>query len=719
MLRINDLLEDIKINNPDADLELIQKAYIFSAKVHKGQKRRSGEPYLIHPLTVADILAKMKLDESTIVVGLLHDVVEDTHAEHDEIAELFGDEVATLVDGVTKISKIESRDLEDRQAENFRKMIIAMAKDVRVILVKLADRLHNMRTLQHMKEESQRRIAQETMDIYSPLANRLGISWIKSELEDLSFMYTQPILYKQISSRFKKTKNERDEYIKTVRNSLEEKLKSYNINAEVTGRAKHFYSVYQKMQRRGLSFDQLHDIIAFRVMVDEVKDCYEALGIVHSMWKPVPGYVKDYIGLPKPNMYQSLHTVMIGPFGERVEVQIRTKEMHKIAEDGVAAHWRYKESGTSRHPGKSHKKFDWVDSILEWQKDTKSSREFMDDIKDDLTPNKMIYVFTPNGDVNELPDGSCPIDFAYSIHSQIGDRCVGAKINNKIVPLKHKLKNGDTAEIVTSASQKPNASWLNLVKTSKARTRIRHCLKVADFERSLLFGKELCNKEFRKFTLTLPKLTKSGKLLEIAKGYNFKSEDALLAAIGFGKVTPLQIISKILSQVEIEKVYKKKESKLTKVISKITRGGRSAVKVSGLDDILIRFAKCCSPVSGEPILGYISHGRGITIHTTDCHFAKAISEDRQISVKWDVKDATYTTAIISVKCDNKKGILADIAACISKLEANISDVKVDIHQGDAANCIFKIEVKNISQLKKIMKNIEKLKGVISVERRRK
>jgi GTP pyrophosphokinase len=719
MLRFNDLLDHILEFNENSNTELIQKAYVFSAKVHQGQKRLSGEPYLIHPLEVADILAKMKLDDETITVGLLHDVIEDTHTDLSKLKEMFGEEVATLVDGVTKISKIESRDIEDRQAENFRKMIIAMAYDVRVILVKLADRLHNMRTLEHQRKESRKRIAQETMDIYSPLANRLGISWVKSELEDLSFKYILPSAFKEIDVRFKKTKKERKEYITKVIDTISRKLDEFNIKAEVTGREKHFYSIYQKMQRRGLSFDQLHDIIAFRIIVGNLKDCYEVLGIIHSLWKPVPGTFKDYIGLPKPNMYQSLHSIMIGPYGERLEVQIRTREMHRIAEHGVAAHWRYKESNKSTTIKKTAQKIEWVDKLLEFQKESGTSREFMDNIKEDLLPNKMIYVFTPGGDVKEFPAGSCPIDFAYSIHSQVGDKCTGAKINNKIVPLKHLLKNGDTVEIITSTTQTPNSDWLNYVKTSKARTRIRHFLKIEDLEHSLALGKELCTKEFKKFGLTVPKLIKEGKLKAIASEYNYKDEDALLAGIGFGKVTPLQILGKILPQEEIDKVYKKKESKLTKVISKFTGGKGGAVKVSGMDNILVRFAKCCSPVSGEPIVGFITHGKGVSIHTTDCHFVQTISDERRVSVTWDTKDKVYTSAVICVICDDKKGILADIVASISKTETNISDVKVEIQPDKTASCVFKVEVKDINQLQRIMKNIEKIKGVICVERKRK
>ncbi len=716
MLRFNDLLDDILEYNVNANVELIQKAYVFSAKVHQGQTRLSGEPYLIHPIEVADILTKMKLDEASVVCGLLHDVVEDTYTTITEISDMFGDEIAKLVDGVTKISKIESRDIEDRQAENFRKMIIAMGQDIRVILVKLADRLHNMRTLEFHPPERRVKIAQETMDIYAPIANRLGIAGIRSELEDLSFVNLQPNIYRRVAIKFKKTKKERKDYITNVIKIIQGKLSEYKITAAVTGRTKHFYSIYQKMRKRGLSFDQIHDIIAFRVVVDNIKNCYEVLGLVHSMWKPVPGKFKDYIGLPKQNMYQSLHTTVIGPYGERLEVQIRTNEMHKVAEYGVAAHWKYKE-GKAVQGGKDAKRYKWIESILEWQQESKSSREFMDHIKDDLYPGKMIYAFTPNGAVKEFPEGSTPVDFAYSIHSEVGDHCVGAKINNKIVPLKHKLKNGDTVEIITSSTQSPSSNWLNYVMTSRARTRIRQFLKAVDKEKSIALGKSICDKEFKRFDLNVAKLTKKGKLKEAAAELNFKDEDSLIASVGFGKVTPLQILGKILTQEEIEKVYKKKESKLTKVLSKITRKQHSAVIVSGTENVATRFAKCCTPVSGEPITGYITRGRGVTIHTKECTFGKNISDERKVSVKWDSKDKSYSYTNILVKCEDKKGILAEIAASISKTEVNITDVKVITLPEKTADCVFKVEVNNINRLQKVMKNIQKIKGVISVERK--
>ncbi len=719
MFRFNDLLDNILAYNKDASVELLQKAYVFSAKVHQGQTRLSGEPYLIHPLEVAHILTKMKLDDDSIVVGLLHDVVEDTYTTIDEIQEMFGEDIATMVDGVTKISKIENRDIEDRKAENFRKMIIAMANDIRVILVKLADRIHNMRTMSFQRPERKTKISQETMDVYAPIANRLGVSWIKSELEDLSFMYLQPEMYERIATRFKKTKSERQEYIKEVIATINQKLAEYNIKAKISGREKHYYSIYQKMEKRGLTFDQIHDIIAFRVIVADLKDCYEVLGIVHSMWKPVPGKFKDYIGLPKPNMYQSLHSTMIGPYGERLEVQIRTQEMHKIAEEGVAAHWRYKAG--AKIGRKDGTQFEWINRIREWQEESKDSAEFMDIIKEDLAPEKMIYIFTPRGDVKEFPSGSTPVDFAYSIHSQVGNQCMGAKIGNKIVPLKHELKNGDTVEIITSTTQKPSKDWLNFVKTSRARTRIRQFLKAAERESSITLGKSLCEKEFKRFNLSVTKMTKSGTLKDIAKEFNFRDEDTLLASVGFGKVTPVQILGKALPHEELEKVYKKKETKLSKVISKFKKKKpkqRSAVKVLGMDNLMVRYAKCCSPVSGEPIIGYITRGRGVAIHTKSCKFAKAMSDERSVAVSWDVQDKLLTSAMLSVRCDDKKGILAEIANTISKTETNIADVKVRIMPDKTAICTFKIEVLDIAHLQKNMSNIQGLKGVISVERKR-
>ncbi len=491
MVRLDDILEKILVYDPDADLDAVRKAYVFSAKVHQGQVRLSGEPYLTHPMEVAFILAQLRMDVATVVTGILHDTIEDTLTTLDEVRTIFGDEVAALADGVTKIGKMTFRTREERQAESFRKMLLAMARDIRVILIKLADRLHNMRTLDHLAEERRCKIAQETLDIYAPLANRMGISWIKSELEDLSLRYLEPEIYQDLSTRVTVRKEERKNYIGEVKKTIEDKLNEQGIEGQVSGRFKHLFSVYRKMDRQGIDFEQIYDLIAFRIIVANVRECYGALGVIHAAWKPIPGRFKDYIAMPKANMYQSLHTTVMGPYGERMEVQIRTEDMHRVAEEGIAAHWKYKEGkAAGGGPGKDEKRFGWLRQMLEWQQELKDSREFMDSVKVDLFPEE-VYVFTPAGDVKELPRGSTPIDFAYSVHTDIGHRCVGGKINGKLVPLKTKLNNGDIVEVMTAPSQTPSKDWLQFVRTSKARNKIRQWIKTQQREKSVELGKEL------------------------------------------------------------------------------------------------------------------------------------------------------------------------------------------------------------------------------------
>ncbi|HZH03189.1 MAG TPA: bifunctional (p)ppGpp synthetase/guanosine-3',5'-bis(diphosphate) 3'-pyrophosphohydrolase, partial [Myxococcaceae bacterium] len=544
MIRLNDILQKVAAYHPDPDLDILKKAYVYSAKVHQGQLRSSGEPYLVHPLEVAGILSQLKLDEASIVTGLLHDTIEDTLATFEELTELFGSEVAQLVDGVTKLSKFSasaSLSQEEKQAENFRKMIIAMARDIRVILVKLADRTHNMRTLEYMKEEKQVRIAQETLDIYAPLANRLGISWIKSELEDLSLRYLKPQEYADLQSKVGRRKKEREKYVDDVVKLIESKLKERNLQGQVQGRFKHLYSIYKKMKSQGIDFDQIHDIIAFRILMPTVPSCYEALGLIHQLWKPVPGRFKDFIAIPKPNMYQSLHTTVIGPLGERVEVQIRTEEMHKIAEEGIAAHWAYKEGKVI---SKDDEKFAWLRQLMEWQQDLKDPKEFLETVKVDLFTDE-VFVFTPKGDVRSLPRGATPVDFAYAIHSDVGSRCVGAKVNGKIVPLRYKLKNGDTVEVLTSPQAHPSKDWLTFVKTSRAQQRIRAYIKEQQREKSLQLGRELTEREFRRASLNLNKMIKGGDLTTLVQEMGFRTEDDLLVAVGYGKVDPHQLVQKL------------------------------------------------------------------------------------------------------------------------------------------------------------------------------
>src|SRR2546430_9318347 len=547
MIRLNDILERVNTYRPEADLDLIKKAYVYSAKVHQGQVRKSGEPYLIHPLEVAGLLAELKLDEASIVAGLLHDTIEDTLATAAENRELFGDEVLALVEGVTKLGTFSHGPTtqEEKQAENFRKMLVAMAKDIRVILVKLADRTHNMRTLAHMQPDAQQRIAQETLDIYAPLAHRLGIQWIKIELEDLAFRYLKQAEYADHEQQVAQTQKDRAKFIGDVVQLLQTKLKEAGLEAEVQGRPKHLYSIWKKMRKNGLnSVSQLHDIVAFRLILKSVPACYEALGLIHSLWKPVPGRFKDYVAIPKPNMYQSLHTTVIGPTGERIEIQMRTEEMHHIAEEGIAAHWVYKE-GKSSGRGGDDEKFAWLRQLMEWQHDLKDPREFLETVKVDLFTDE-VFVFTPKGDVRSLPQGSCPIDFAYAIHSEVGAHCAGAKLNGKMVPLRTKLKNGDSVEILTNANVRPNKDWLGFVKTSRAQAKIRQFIKMQQRERSLEIGRDLLEREFRRFDLTFTKMVKAPEFLKLANDYGHSRADDLVSAVGYGKLSPANVLQRLL-----------------------------------------------------------------------------------------------------------------------------------------------------------------------------
>ncbi len=542
MLRLNDILDRVSGYAPGADLDVIKKAYVYSAKVHQGQIRKSGEPYLVHPLEVAGILAEMRLDEASIVTGLLHDTIEDTLATREEIAEIFGEEVAELVDGVTKLSQFSAGNTqEEKQAENFRRMVVAMAKDIRVLLVKLADRAHNMRTLDFMSPEKQERIARETLDIYAPLANRLGIQWIKIELEDLSFKYLNPAEYAELKERIANRAQARDRFIVEVVGIIQGKLQEQGIPAEVKGRVKHVYSIWRKMRVQNLEFDQIHDLIAFRVIVDSVAQCYESLGFVHSLWKPVPGRFKDYIAIPKPNMYQSLHTTVVGPEAERVEIQIRTREMHRIAEEGVAAHWAYKEGKPGAGKDADAQKFAWLRQLLEWQRELPDPREFIETVKVDLFADE-VFVFTPKGDVKSLPRGATPVDFAYAVHSKVGEHTVGAKVNGKIVPLRYKLKNGDTVEVLTSPSSHPSKDWLGFVKTSRAQARIRAYVRQLEQKRSLEIGLEIAERELRRYGLSLHKLQKAGDVDKMASGAGYKQGNDLLVALGYGKVSPREFL---------------------------------------------------------------------------------------------------------------------------------------------------------------------------------
>jgi guanosine-3',5'-bis(diphosphate) 3'-pyrophosphohydrolase len=737
MIRLNDILQRVSAYHPDPDLDIIKKAYVYSAKVHQGQLRSSGEPYLVHPLEVAGLLAQLKLDEASIVTGLLHDTIEDTLATREELTELFGEEIATLVEGVTKLSKFQASPTlsqEEKQAENFRKMIIAMAQDIRVILVKLADRTHNMRTLEHMREDKQQRIAQETLDIYAPLANRLGISWIKTELEDLSLRYLKPQEFLDISAKVDARKKEREKYIDEVVSVIDAKLKERNLQGRIYGRFKHVYSIFKKMKAQGIDFDQIHDVIAFRLVLQSVPACYEALGIIHNQWKPVPGRFKDFIAIPKPNMYQSLHTTVIGPMGERVEMQIRTEEMHRIAEEGIAAHWAYKEGKSTI--SKDDEKFAWLRQLMEWQQDLKDPKEFLETVKVDLFTDE-VFVFTPKGDVRSLPRGATPVDFGYAIHSDIGSRCVGAKVNGKIVPLRYKLKNGDTVEVLTNASAHPSKDWLTFVKTSRAQQRIRGYIKQQQREKSLQLGRELAEREFKRFSLNLNRMLKNGELKQLSGELGFRAEEDLLVAIGYGKIAPHQIIQKLLPADKLAEATQAHGngangtsvppangngslaalSRVTEVAKKLVgRQARGGVQIGGIDDVLVRFGRCCNPVPGDPIVGFITRGRGVTVHTLGCDKAMATDPERRVDVSWDVRGDFKRPVTLRVLTADRPGLLADISNTFSKKGVNISQANCRATGDDRAVNHFEVVISDLKQLTDLMRSIERLQGVYSVER---
>lgn len=713
MIRLSDILEKVSSYNPAADLDLIRKAYVFCAKVHQGQTRLSGEPYLVHPMEVAGLLAELRLDVAAVVTGLLHDTVEDTLATHEELETIFGTEVANLVDGVTKIGKIHFKTKEESQAENFRKMLLAMSADIRVILVKLADRLHNMRTLQYQPEAKQRSIAKETLDIYAPIANRLGISWIKSELEDLSFRYLDSQVYYDLASKVTRKKKERETDVDEVRKIIVQKLIEQEITGEVSGRSKHLYSIYRKMENRSVDIDQIYDLIAIRVIVEDIRACYEVLGIIHSTWKPIPGRFKDYIAMPKGNMYQSLHTTVIGPFGERMEVQIRTAEMHRVAEAGIAAHWKYKEG--KGYDEKDVKRFAWLRQLLEWQKELQDSKEFMDTVKVELFPEE-VYVFTPKGDVKSFPKGSTPIDFAYGVHTDVGNRCIGAKVNGKLVPLKHELKTGDIVEVITSPHHTPSKDWLKIVKSSRARNKIRGWIKTEERIRSISLGHEIVEKEFRRFSLNYGKLLKSGEFRKVATEFGFIGEDDLLAAVGYGKLSSSQIIGKLIPAEKLEAHKERKETRVGKLMDKLTRKSTSAIQINGIDDVMVRFGKCCNPVPGDDIAGFITRGRGVTVHTADCAFALEGDPERRIEIAWNASKKSALPVNIRVHCHDQKGILANITQAITNCEANISKASIQSTVDKRGVNTFEVEVTDLNHLNKVLNHISKISGVIKVER---
>ncbi|MBN2332897.1 MAG: bifunctional (p)ppGpp synthetase/guanosine-3',5'-bis(diphosphate) 3'-pyrophosphohydrolase [Deltaproteobacteria bacterium] len=712
MIRLNDILDKVSAYNPTADLNTIRKAYVYTALAHKGQVRLSGEPYLIHPLEVADIIADLKMDVASITAGLLHDTLEDTLTSVEELSARFGEEITTLVAGLTKISKISFKTSEEHQAENFRKMILAMVKDIRVLIIKLADRLHNMRTLEFQKPERQQHIAQETLDIYAPLANRLGIAWIKQELEDLSLRYLKPVIYAELEKKIAAKKEESREYIHKVITIIERNLHHHKIDGKVSGRLKHLYSIYQKMVHQNIGFDQIYDILAFRITVTSVRDCYAVLGIIHSLWVPVPGRFKDYIAMPKTNMYQSLHTTVIGPDGEHIEFQTRTEEMHRIAEMGIAAHWQYKEGYKLAEQERAQ--LDWLRQMIEWQGEVSSAGEFLESVKVDLFSDS-VYVFTPQGEVIELAKGSTPVDFAYSIHSNIGDHCTGAKVSGKMVTLKYELKTGQVVEIITSKKQHPNKDWLHFVKTSKARTKIRHWIKKEEERRSIELGKELCEREFSRHKLSFSKELKQGNLQEIPAKFSLNTTDTLIAAVGRGKISALQLLYKLYPELR-KKPQQEKKKETAGSSAKKKRRSSQGIVIKDIDDVLVRFAKCCNPLPGDRVIGFITRGRGVTIHRPDCKHVLKSDPERQIEVSWDLKQQATHRIKIRVLCEDRKGMLAELSAAISSEEANITDVRVTTNIDRHAVIVFETGVTDLKHLRKVIGSVEQVKGVIEVHR---
>lgn len=735
MIRLKDILDEVSSYNPSADLEFIKRAYVYSAKVHQGQVRKSGEPYLIHPLEVAHILARLKLDEASVVAGILHDTIEDTLATKEELTEIFGEEVAEIVDGVTKLGQFTARKgagaeglgkatkelrEDEKQAENFRKMLVAMARDIRVILVKLADRTHNMRTLDSMRPDKQARIAQETLDLYAPIANRLGISWIKIELEDLSFKYLRPNDYKEVSAAVASSKRERDRYIQDMVKTLETRLKDAGLEGKVSGRPKHLYSIYKKMREKGVGLDGIHDVIAFRILVPSIPNCYEVLGMVHGAFKPIPGRFKDFIAIPKPNNYQSLHTTVIGPGGDRIEIQIRTEEMHRIAEEGIAAHWAYKEKRSTAV--RDNEKFAWLRQLMEWQKELRDPQEFLDSVKVDLFSDE-VFVFTPRGEVRVFPRGATPVDFAYAIHTQVGERCVGAKVNGRIVPLRYKLKNGDTIEVLTAATAHPSKDWLSFVRTSRAQNKIRAYIRQQEREKSLALGRDLAEREFRRYGLNFNRLYKEKReLLAAANDIGYRIVDDLVAAIGIGKVSPSQVIGKIAP----EKLSTKQEetddspaAKLSDIFRRVLPGssrGKGGVRINGIDDILVRFGKCCNPVPGDPISGFITRGQGVSVHSLDCRKLKDSEPERRVEVSWDVASDYKRPVSLRITSDDRSGLLARMSEIFSSKNISIIAANARALPDQRAVSTFEIGVHDLRQLKEVMTAIGQVSGVHSVER---
>ncbi|MBA3884917.1 MAG: bifunctional (p)ppGpp synthetase/guanosine-3',5'-bis(diphosphate) 3'-pyrophosphohydrolase [Acidobacteria bacterium] len=713
MIRFEDLVEKVRDSNPDADIELLRRAYVFSAFEHKGQVRHSGEPYLVHPLQVADLLADMKLDVVAIAAGLLHDIVEDTQTPIEKIRDLFGADVAHVVEGVTKLGAIQFSSQEERQAENFRKMLLAMVDDIRVILVKLADRLHNMRTLHHLPEERRVKIAQETRDIYAPIANRLGMSKVKIELEELAFKYLEPTAYEGLRARVESRRRATEGMIEELRKTVTAKLEDAQVPViQIDGRIKRLFSIHQKLKRQKIDLDQVYDLVALRIVTESVRDCYAALGIIHQTWSPVPGRIKDFIAMPRPNGYQSLHTSVVSERGFPFEVQIRTSEMHRTAEEGIAAHWKYKEGRVG--PGRDEQYFLWLRQLLEWQQEVRDPQEFLQNLKIELYPEE-VYIFTPKGEVKALPRDATPVDFAYSIHTDVGHQCVGARVNGKMVPLRARLRNGDIIEIITAPGHKPSRDWLSFAVTSRARNKIKHYIHAEERERSVELGRKLFDKEARRFGLSLKSLSEPATMSRVLSEYGMGKADELFAAIGYGKVSAKTALARF---VPAEQLKETPETGIASVVRRVFGPGEDRIKVRGIDDIMVFRARCCNPIRGEAIVGYITRGKGVSVHSAACPNVVNLLYDpeRRIDVEWDkgAEGAAYTVRL-SIQVEDRKGILADVSSKIAGINTNIRNVEATVDD-QMGRIDMTVEISDLKHLQKVIKSLRSIDGVVDVER---
>ena len=719
MIRFENLLDKVRAYGSESDVELLRRAYVFSALEHKGQVRHSGEPYLIHPLAVADLLADMKLDAVAVSAGLLHDVVEDTLTTPERITALFGPEIAHVVEGVTKIGAIPFSSVEERQAENFRKMMLAMVDDIRVILVKLADRLHNMRTLHHVPEERRAKTAQETLDIYAPIASRLGMSKVKNELEELAFKYLQPQAYETLRAKVETRRAELTGVIDELTRTVEAKLREAEVPViKIDGRVKRLYSIHLKLQRQKIDLDQVYDFVALRVITGSVRDCYAALGIIHQTWSPVHGRIKDFIAMSRPNGYQSLHTSVISDLGFPFEVQIRTDEMHQRAEEGIAAHWKYKEGRVGDHGDERY--FQWMRQLLEVQQEVRDPQEFLQNLKVDLYPEE-VYIFTPKGEVRSLPRGSTAVDFAYFIHTDVGHQCVGARVNGKMVPLRTRLENSDIVEILTQTGHRPSRDWLTFATTSRARSKIRHVLQSEERERSVELGRRLFEKEARRFALNPKTVLESAELASFASEYGAQKPDELLAHIGYGKLSPRTLLQRCVPGGKLKE--KGADSAVVSAVKRVFRPGSGSadkIKVRGIDDLMVFRARCCNPIRGERIIGYVTRGKGVSVHAGSCpNVANLMFDpDRRIEVEWDsaAADSAAYTVRLSILVEDRKGMLAEISAKISDINTNISNMEARTGEDEQARIEVNVQISDLKHLQKVIKAIKNVDGVLDIER---